>query len=76
MRRKRKEDRKKVSHPSEDRRVSKKRLLILAKEFSSSRIEDEASAIAAEPMNVATLVATTTRPFGATHRGIVIKEPL
>ena len=54
------------------------RLLKLAKEsFSLSKTEDEASTIAAEPMNVATPIAKpATRPTRLAQKGIMIMEPI
>ena len=46
----------------------------MLKEFSSSSVEDEASAIAAQPMNAAAPAKSAQRPFGPREKGIMIKE--
>ena len=59
---------------SEERRVSKWRLLKLAEESSSSSVEDDASAIVAQPMTAAAPTNPAPRSSRLRERGIIIKE--
>ena len=74
--RKKKRQERSLSPISKERRVSKRRLLRLAKETSSSSFnaKNEIFAIAAMPMNAAAPVKPTQRPSRARERGIVIGE--
>ena len=58
----------------DERRVSKRRLLKLAKESSSFSAEDDASAIAAQPMNAAAPAKSVPRPSRPRERRITIRE--
>ena len=75
---KKKRSERSLSLTSEEQRVSKRRLLKIAKEtFPSSNAEDKTSIIVAEPMNVTTPTAKpATRVSRSIERGIMIKEPL
>ena len=70
---KKKRRKRSISPISEERRISKRRLLKLAEEsFSSLKAKDEVSAIGAEPINL----AEPAIQQGPAQRGIVIREPL
>ena len=65
----------------EERGKSKRKVMRLAKESSScSRAEDEVSAIAVEPINMADIISTpatlpASRATRPAQKGIIIKEP-
>ena len=77
--RRRREQKKSLSPISEVRRTSKRRLLKLAKESSSSsKAKDEVSTIGAEPINLAepTVQQPATKATKLAQREIVIREPM
>ena len=62
-----------------ERRKSKKKMMTIAKESSSSKAKDEVSVITAEPINMADIATITNAPPASratrpAQRGIVIWE--
>ena len=53
---------------------SKRRLLNLLEEYSSSKVDDEVSSVAVEPINVVDFVATLAALSARVERGIIIKK--